>query len=425
MPSRRHEPVYNARGAYMFTPNMLHSARLAHAAILLLVCLCAPVVLASNWQTPAGQLAQKIAGVTGPGAVALEVENRSSLGQTDADTIRRELMSSLAALGVHCVSAEQAAATVQVSLSENLQSYVWVAEIHQGNNEPAVVMLTWSLSAAAGAERPTAALKINKVLLWADDNRILDVALMNGNPQHMIVLEVDNILLLTIQNGHWQQDQLAPIPHSRPWPRDMRGRVVLRKDHLLDAYLPGVFCRSTGTAALALNCRDSDDPWPIGTGDSGVSGFFASSRNFFTGALSPGVGKQTAVSPFYSAAFVPRDQYILWIFAGVDGSVHLLDGVTDQIARKLDWGSDIASVRSRCGSGGQILAAGNGEGPGDGVRAFEIVDREAVAGSEPLEFNGPVTALWTESAGDSAIAVSRNSETRKYEAYRLSVTCGQ
>ena len=39
----------------------------------------------------------------GPGAVALEVTNRSSLSQADADDIRRGLWTELGALGVHFV----------------------------------------------------------------------------------------------------------------------------------------------------------------------------------------------------------------------------------------------------------------------------------------------------------------------------------
>jgi len=417
MPSASHNPVYNAP-----ILDMRNSARFSHIAIVLLLC---PFVFASNWQAPAEQLAQKIAAATGPGAVALDVANRSSLSQADADEIRRQLITELAVLGVHFVSADQAAATVRVSLSENLQNYVWVAEIHQGTNEPVVVMVAWPLLSPAMAEHPRSVLTIHKTLLFTDESRILDVALLNGNPQHMIVLQPENVVLFTLQNGHWQQDQAAPITHSHPWPRDLRGRLVLRKDHLFDAYLPGVFCRSTATAPLGLNCRDSDDPWPIGAAEFGLSAFFGPARNFFTGALSPGVGKQTTTSAFYSAAPLPRDKYMLWVFAAVDGQVHLLDGITDQLAGKLDWGSDIVSVRSGCGIGWQILATGNSDGPADTVKAFEIADRQAGAASEPAEFNGSVTALWTESDGTTAIAVSRNSETGKYEAYRLSITCGQ
>ena len=80
---------------------------------------------------------------------------------------------------------------------------------------------------------------------------------------------------------------------------------------------------------------------------------------------------------------------------------------------------------NRCGLGWQVLVAGNVDNAGETVRAFEIADREPVAVSQPAEFSGGITALWTDSDGTGAIAVSQNSETRRYEAYRLSITCGQ
>ncbi len=62
----------------------------------------------------------------------LEVVNRSSLSAATADEIRRNLLTQLAALGVRFVGAAQASVNVRVSLSENLQSYLWVAEIRAG-----------------------------------------------------------------------------------------------------------------------------------------------------------------------------------------------------------------------------------------------------------------------------------------------------
>ncbi len=413
--------VYNARIPYM----RASSSRFSIAAcFLMLMLMHAPTILASDWRAPEEQLARKIAAATGPGAVSMELVNRSSLDRPDIEAIRRGLMTELSALGVRYVSADQAAATVRVTLSENLQIYVWVAEIRQGDNEASVVMVATPRPGLAAVEHRASALMIHKMLLWTDENRILDVALVNSNPQHMILLEPESIVLSKFQDGRWQQEQSLPILHMHSWPRDLRGRLALRKDHLFDAYLPGVFCRSTTTAPLAVNCYESDDPWPLGADQSGLSAFFAPARNFFTGALSPGIEKQTTVKAFYSAAVLPRDRYKLWIFATLDGQVHLLDGVTDQTVARLGWGSDIASLRSGCGLGWQVLAAGNGDGAGETVRAFEIADREPVAVSQPAEFNGSITALWADSDG-AAIAVSQNSETEKYEAYRLSITCGQ
>jgi hypothetical protein len=421
MPSTSDNAVYNAR-----IPDMrASSSRLPRAAcIFLLMLMHAPMILASDWRTPEDQLARKIAAATGPGAVALEVVNRSSLSHADVEEIRRGLVSELATLGVRLVSADEAAATLQITLSENLQNYLWVGEVHQGNNEVSVLMVSVPRSSPAGIEHSGAAMTIRKTLLWTDEHLILDLAVVNGSPQHMIVLQPESVVLLKFQDGRWQPEQSLSISHSRPWPRDLRGRVALRKEHLFDAYLPGIFCRSSTTAPLALNCYESDDPWPLGADQSGLSAFFTPTRNFFTGALSPGIDKQTTVKAFYSAAMLPREKYKLWIFATVDGQVHLLDGVTEQTASRPGWGSDITSVRSGCGLGWQVLVTGNGNGV-ETVRAFEIADRELVAASQPAEFGGSITALWSDSDGSNAIAVLQNSETGKYEAYRLSITCSQ
>lgn len=416
MQSVTHNPVYNARN-----PPMLSSVGVSRAVLCLFF---AGLAFASDWQAPASQLAQRIAGITGPGAIAVTVVNRSSLSPSDADDVRRKLLSELAAYGVQSATSDQAAAFVQVSLSENLQGYVWIAEVHQGTSEPVVVMITLPGSLKT-SENQSAPVTIRKTLLWSDENRILDVALINGNPAHMIVLQAERITLFRSQNSQWQQEQVLPVVHVRPWPRDLRGRLILRKDHLFDAYLPGVYCRSTATAPLNVNCDDSDDPWPLTASGAGLNAFYSGSRNFFTGALSPGIQKQTMAPAFYSAAPLPRDKYTLWAFAAVDGQVHFLDGVGDQAFAQLGWGSDIASVRSGCGSGWQILATSNEAGSGDQVRAFEVVDREPILVSPPLQFNGSITALWADADSTGATAVSRNGEMGKDEAYRLTIDCHQ
>jgi hypothetical protein len=420
MPDRHPNPVYNARIQEIPLP------RANSLRVLCCLLLMVPATLAAaDWRTPDAQLARKIAAVTGPGAVAVEVTNRSSLSSTEVDEIRRGVLAELAELGVHSIAADQAAATVQVYLSENVRDYVWIAEIHLGNNEPSIVIVTTARTEPAVAEHPTAPLTIHKALLWTDENRILDVALPTGSPQIMIVLHPETIVLYAVQNGHWLPQQSLALTHARPWPRDLRGRLVLRKDHLFDAYLPGALCQSTTVAPLAVKCVESDDPWPLATDPAMLSAFFAPARNFFTGVLSPGVQQQTSTAPFYSAAALPREKYTLWIFSAIDGQIHLLDGMTEQTTTKWGWGSDVASVRSGCGSGWQVLGTSRDDGPSDTVQAFEIADREAVAVSAAVEFSGNITALWPDSDNASVIAVAQSAETGRYEAYRLSITCSQ
>jgi hypothetical protein len=326
------------------------------------------------------------------------------------------LLAALASFGGRAVDQGQSAASIRISLSEDLRNYVWIAEIKMAANDSSVTILSaprlkFSISPLEGT-----ALSIRKSLLWSSEEQILDVAEISGG--NLLVLYPEEVTLYKSQGGKLQAQQSMAVTHAQPWPRDLRGRLVPRKDYLFDAYLPGVFCRSAGTVPLALSCRQSDDPWPIGSEQFPLSGFFTPARNYFTGALSPGVGKQRSITAFYSAALSPGSA--LWLFAGVDGNIHFVDGVSEQTAN-LGWGSDIAGIRSECGSGSQILVTG----VDDSVRAFEMNGREPVPATQPVTLDGSVTALWPAADGGSAIAVSRNRETGAYEAFRLTVTCGQ
>jgi hypothetical protein len=345
------------------------------------------------------------------------------------------------------VKPDQAVATIAITLSENVASYVWVAQIRQGAAESSVVMVSLPRSGRASAVHDSMPIALRKTMLWSQSDPILDVAILeeNGTPSRIAVLSAENVSFYRMQGGRWQAEQVLPISHAKPWPLDLRGRLALAKDHLLDAYLPGAICRTSVSGALAMTCRESDDPWPmvpasmIGSATvfpsagslsgpsvpvSQVAAFFAPTRNFFTGVLTPALGKFSTVPKFYSAAFIPRDRYALWLFAAMDGKVHVVDGLNDQTSR-LDWGSDIASVRTACGAGWQILAEGSGELSGDRVRAYEFPDRDPVAVSPAVDFPGQISALWTEARGDSAVAIVNNRETESYEAYRLAMACGQ
>ena len=413
--------AYNSR-----IPNMVRTfpSRLVGSIVFVLALLLNARVNAQNWAQAEEQLAAKIVSATGPKSMAVEVLNRSSLSPAAADDIRRNLLTQLAVLGVRFAAPEQTAATVRVSLSEDLQSYVWIAEIRESANSLSIVMVSLPRSAPLTVGSDAAALVIRRIPLWSQAERILDVAVIDGNPARMLVLDANSVTSYRLQDNHWQSEQAFPITHSRPWPRDLRGRLVRSKDNLFEAYLPGVHCRSSAGTPPAMACYDGDDSWPIGADQPSLNASFTSTRNFFTGTLSPGVGKQTTAPAFYSAAAVPRGPVDSWLLATVDGQVHFLDGNTDQVVEKLGWGSDIASVRSGCGSGWQVLATAAGDARNDVVRVFEVTGRTPVATGAPLDVNGSITALWTESSGAGAVAVAHNFETGSYEAFRLILTCG-
>ncbi len=406
----------------------------------LLLC---PLLYASSpdWNGPAQQLAQKIAAFTGPCTVAFTVQNRSSLSAKDVETITADLRAQLEAQGVHSAELERSAGSATVFLSENPESYVWVAEMQVGD-QSGVVLISPARAEGAAFLRDAPGMTLRKIPIFAQEDRILDLIALeeDGAPNYIAVLGEENVTLYRRQNTKWQKEQSLAISHEKPWPRDVRGRLVAAKDHLIDVYLPGVFCRSTNVMPLSLTCKPSDDPWPlnlpsatspstsvrsvVSTSAPALRAFYTPSRNYFTGALTPAQGNLSTVAKFYSAVPLPREKYTLWLFAGVDGQIHVVDGMREQAA-KLGWGSDIASLRTACGSGWQVLATGAANGVRDTVRAYELPDRDPVPVSAPLEVPGEITALWTESKGDSAVAIVRNQEVADYEAFRLAVVCSQ
>src|SRR6266496_3403 len=412
--------VYNSRN-----PQMLLPSRLRLSCCVIALCAFSSIASAADWRQLTAQLSSKISAATGPGIVALDIVNRSSISAAEVETIRRNLTDMLANSGVRVWQPEQAAGTVKVTLSESLQNYVWVAEIQQGTNELSVVMVAMPRPESASSAQNLLPLTLRATTLSSQADPILDVAIIEGSPRRMIVLGGNFVTPYEFRDGHWLAGQSLPINHARPLPRDLRGRIVLRKDHLFDAYLPGLVCHSTSAAPLGMTCANSDDPWPLKAEDSAVSAFFAPAQNFFTGALVPGIGQQKSAPAFYSAAAVPRDKYALWVLTGVDGQLHLLDGINQQLLPKIRWGNDIAAIHAPCRVGSQVLATSAGNDSPDTVQAFEFPDREPVAVSQKLELNGGVTALWTAQNGENAIAVFRDADNGNYEADLLNLACGQ
>jgi len=402
---------------------------------------------ASNLGDTARQLAHKIAAAAGPGAFSLEVTNRSSLDDKSVREVRSALEAELHVEGVHATKAEQAMGTVDVALSESLREYVWTAEIVIGSDEKKVAMVSLPRSPIGTPFAAAMPIVLKATLLFTQEQPMLDVSLVEmPGGSRLIVLDDGKVAIYRHQGANpagsnpagsnlagsnlaraWEFETSSPIAHSRAFPRDVRGRLLLRRDHLFDAYLPGTFCRSNSSAPLLI-CNETDDPWPLTPDDRSVRAFYAASRNFFTGALSPGIGKVSNVPSFYSAVALPRSSYTLWVLAAVDGSLHLVDGMTDQVIRGGKWGSDLAAVHSTCGTGTQLLvsesgnlASGNSER--DGLRAFEIPDRDPVGVSSAVEFDGRIVALWPEKRGNGATAIIRRKDTGWYEAYRVSISC--
>ena len=181
--------------------------RPCHSFATQLACAVLGLVVAAHgadWSGPEQQLARKILAVTGPVSLAVAMENRSSLGRRDSEIVQNGLRSALLVLGVRFVKNDQAAASVAITLSENVASYVWVARIRQGTQELAVAMVAVPRTeSAAVPTHESVPLVLRKVSLWAQSDPILDVAVLEegATPTRIAVLGGDKCFALPIASG--------------------------------------------------------------------------------------------------------------------------------------------------------------------------------------------------------------------------------
>jgi hypothetical protein len=390
--------------------------------LIFVLVLLVPARASIGWDNPADELAKRIAAIAGPGPAKLTIKNRSSIPADQVPAIRRTLERDLHSYGVTASGSAEVATVIRVTLSQNLQHELWIAEVQEGT-ELKVVMVSTDLPATA-APSSGAGVTLRKEFLLAEEMPILDVDFVSaGDERRMVILEPERVTTYRQNGGTWVKDESFDIVYSRPLPRDPRGRIVVgtsaASGHLFDAYLPGVVCGgSESNGRLAVSCTDSDDPWPIAS----QKAFYNLARNYFTGVLEPGYG--TGPGGFYDAAEYARSGGTVTVFSQTTGQVVLYDkGVPKIVTGTRDWGSDIAGIHSTCAEGSLLLVSGAGAAPTDSVRAYEIPGREAIPVSSPMPLDGSVMAMWPTSDGATATVVIRKEQPVRYEAYNVSAVC--
>jgi hypothetical protein len=158
----------------------------------------------------------------------------------------------------------------------------------------------------------------------------------------------------------------------------------------------------------------------------GVVGFYSPRRNFFTGLLA-GASAGASVVPFFSAAAWQTGDTHQWLFSGTDGRTRLYQyDLSAPAAMFNGWGSNLAAVHSSCGSGWQALVSAPTDSVRpDSVQAVEVLGREALPVSAPIDLAGPVQALWTAGKNGDAVNGVLQTPTGQYEAFTLTVNCSR
>jgi hypothetical protein len=360
------------------------------------------------------QLIQSRAG--SPSAVAVTFQNLSSLSQERQEALQNAIFNAFRNANVKVVKPEQAVAEVHITFSEDWQGYLLIASIQQGSSSQTVIKKLPHQQQTQSAHATT--LTIRKISVWQQEAPILD---FYQDSQNLLVLEPSQVSLYSMDSGQWRPRQTLGIPHQNPWPRDLRGRLEVRGGEI-NVFLPGARCNGK-ISPPSLECRASDDPWPI---SEGLVAFFSSRRNFFNGLLA-GSSAGASVAPFFSGATWQSGDQHIWLFTGIDGHTRLFQNdLASPAATFNGWGSTLAPVHSICGSGWQVLTSSPADSTRpDSVQAVEVSGREALPVSAPVDLSGAVEALWTAGNYGQVVNGVLHSQSGKYEAFTLTVICNQ
>jgi hypothetical protein len=365
----------------------------------------------------ARELARKTAAFAGRGeSVSVSWRNISSLPPGDLAQARAAFEGALRESGAR--AAEGGTVEIRITLSESQAQYLLVGEARKGDDRQALIA-AWKRPTGNAASAP-AGVALERRLLWEQPEPILD-AVLSGDT--LLVLSPQKLTLYTRHESTYSARDFAPLTLVRPWPRDPRARLTLNGTSVR-AFLPGTVCTGTTEPALVLDCHPGDDPWPAGAGSPPLLATFATGRNFFDGRVAMPGGARKALAPFYTAAAAGERGKSYWVLALASGSTQILDANFEAAGAITGWGSDLAATGAQCGGGSQILAtkASDAREP-DSIRAYALSNRVPVALTAPVDFSGPVTALWS-AGGASAVAVVRDLDTARYAVYLLTVVCG-
>jgi hypothetical protein len=317
-----------------------------------------------EWDKTLDSLADKIAVAAKPAKTfSLNVKNISSLSGTDVASLREELVADLGARKFRITEKAPSDAQVQISFSESVEDYVWVAEIRRGDaREVVMVSVTRDVVKKPSSVGPS--ISLQRKAIWEQGGKILDFGLMSeaatDGGSILVILEPDKLSFYEYRSGEWQLTRGVAVARVGPVQRDARGRIDL----------PG------GKAELP---------------DAECSGNFQHPETVTCSNAAAG----------YDAAFITK-------------SISMQGRTVDSYV----------ALAPACGFGPLTLVSGPGDWTEpDFIQAFGLKN-QADAVSEKIQFPGPILALWASDDGKSARVVSRNLQTGAYEASIVSVSCG-
>jgi hypothetical protein len=364
---------------------------------------------ANELEDGARALARRVVATLRGGGATFAERNLSSLGSPEFSSVELAFQDELQRGGVKILRSV-AGTEVTLTISGNLTDYVAAAQVlREGHKETFIENLGPRTDAPSGEARATFALE--KEFLFGQEEAMVDVAL-SSDAKNAEVLGVEGIFFYERQSEHWVLTHSERLPAPRSATRVLRGIIDPEIDSDA-AYLPGEVC-TTSVVDKGWSCDAYGEHMPV-----------------------RGVGLEVVANKklgsWWSAAQVEVEGITGVVITGEDGVARLYEDGPNAVAEFSGWGSEIASIHNSCGNGWQLLVTSKtDQTKPDTVQAMEIQSRRVREVSPALELLGPVIALHTPTTRSddkaaeygSAVAIVRNLQTGRYEAYRITIGCG-
>lgn len=367
---------------------------------------------ADSLEESARALARRVAAAIRGNSVTLELRNLSSLEGTEFSSVSAAFQDELQRRGVKTVPAD-ASLALAVNVTQSPTEYIGVVQIQRKDNPETFLENLGPVRGLTESAAPSS-LELHRELLFVQDTPILDV-IFTSNPTRALALGPQEINSYELQSDHWVLKETERLPLHQAPRRSGRGYLATGIDSET-AYLPDEVCTMVlQTSAKGWNCEKNNAEVPV--------------RPITQDAM---MGKKTGA--WFSAAQFEADAKSRLAVTGQDGLARVFGEGREPVAMLGGWGGEIAGVHSGCGSGWQLLVTSAGDWTtADTIQAVEIHERRAAPISTASEFPGAILVLHTPgisgaesaSASAKAIAVARNLQTDRYEAYLLSISCAQ
>jgi hypothetical protein len=304
---------------------------------------------------------------------------------------------------------QHSTAKIALTLSRRLTDYLGIVQIVRGEETETIVQ-SFGRIEDASLGSSALSLQLHKEFLFDRDQPILDI-FSADNFKHALVLGPAEIVSYELRNENWVPTEVTHLPLVGTQERQARGTVAMGIDEITTR-VAGEICVFP---MLALDRAK----WSCKT-ESEVDSRSSSKSESIWGKKSP---------PWSSAAALESGDHSIYVIRGEDGISRMYEDGPNAVASFSSWGSEIASVRSSCGAGSQLLISSSADWTSsDNVTAVEFQERTAIRVTNPVDFPGPVISLRRSAVNalegqTKAVAIVRNLQTGKYEAYVLSITC--